>query len=226
MSNLITYKIVKDQNDRLKTAARTACNFWNHYIVPQSHIVINVGLYTADDDTIAGSYKPEISKEVTYGQVDFNTKYLDKYNAVEVAGTITHEIGHTLGFGWNKWTTLFRHTTGRFKPAAVTQLAALKKMYVETNFDEETRFSHWDEAKHDRELMTGFEDRAEFVLPVTIDVMALLGHKVATRLKERTAIEVLMNEAARKAFTRHRLARQIDREHFRATELWEKIAVA
>jgi hypothetical protein len=32
--------------------------------------------------------------------------------------------------------------------------------------------------------MTGFEDKAEFVLPVTIDVMALLGHKIAARLKE------------------------------------------
>lgn len=119
MSHLITYKIVEDHEGRLKAAARTACNFWNHHIVPTDHIVIRLGLYTEDDESIACSHEPYTRSGVTYGRVAFNTKYLGGYGPVEVAATITHEIGHTMGFGWKKWMTLFRHTTGRFKPEFV-----------------------------------------------------------------------------------------------------------
>jgi hypothetical protein len=51
--NLITYKIVSDVDGRLKAAARTACNFWNRFVVPSSSIVIRLGTFTAFCSTIA-----------------------------------------------------------------------------------------------------------------------------------------------------------------------------
>lgn len=42
--------------------------------------------------------------------------------------------------------------------------------------------------------MTGFKDEMEHVLPVTIDVAQLLGHKVIDRLSRRTRMSVLLKE--------------------------------
>lgn len=223
MSHLITYKIVADQDHILKKAARTACNFWNHYVSSDGNIVIRLGLFTEESQTIACSYEPYSSKGVTYGQVDFNTKYLGEYTDLELAGTVTHEIGHTLGFGWRQWMKLFHHSTGKFRPEFTAKLPELEHMSVETNYGDGTKLAHWDEARFGREIMTGFKDKAEFVLPVTIDVLALLGHEVLVKLEKKTRADVLMGEAAIRTFTRHALAKQIDRDHFQKTDIWEKI---
>jgi hypothetical protein len=223
MAGLITYKIVSDQNDKLKNAARTACNFWNHYITSDHHIVIRLGLFTESSDTIACSYKPYTSKGVTYGRVDFNTEYLDDFSNLELAGTIAHELGHTLGFGWNKWMKMFDHATGKFKQEYIEQLPELKPMRVETDYGDGTQFSHWDEATFGKEIMTGFKDKAEFIMPVTIDVMALLGHHVVQKLEKKTKADVLLESLATKLFSRKEDAKQIDRDHYEETDLWETV---
>jgi hypothetical protein len=62
-------------------------------------------------------------------------------------------------------------------------------MLVERRGGDGTELGRWDEKKHERELMTGFDESAEHVLPVTIDVMPLLGHKVKKRLTKNLARE-------------------------------------
>ena len=99
-SNLITYKIVSDQNGRLKAGARTACNFWNRFVAPSYSIVIRLGVFTANySSTIASAWRPSMKDGVMYGRVEFNTKYLLTFEPNDIAGSIVHEIGHTLGFG-------------------------------------------------------------------------------------------------------------------------------
>ena len=50
--------------------------------------------------------------------------------------TIIHELGHTLGIGWEDWRKLFDDSTGKFKNAAVRKLAELEDMEVEREFDD------------------------------------------------------------------------------------------
>src|SRR5262245_29971242 len=50
VSTLITYKIVSDERGKIKTAARTACNFWNKFVEPRKSIVIRLGLFSDDSD--------------------------------------------------------------------------------------------------------------------------------------------------------------------------------
>lgn len=223
MGGLITYKLVRDKDGTLKAAARTACNFWNHYVAPANHIVIRLGLCTDDELTIARSFKPYSSNGTTYGRVDFNTTFLDQYAPAELAGTVAHEIGHTLGFGLDKWMSMFDHDTGKFSSRYTKKLPELASMRVETRFGEGTQFAHWDEAQFGKEIMTGFKDRAEFVLPVTIDVMQLLGHERLSKLAKQTSVDSLMQHAAAASFTRQHLAKQLDRDHFQETDLWEKL---
>jgi len=186
--NLITYKIVSDLNGKLKEGARTACNFWNRFVVPRSSIVIRLGVFSSKGRTIARAYKPYVKDGVMYGIVEFNTKYLNDFNSIDIAGTVVHEIGHTLGFGWDDWMPLFHRSSGEFTEKAISQLEALEDMLAETDYGSGTRYSHWDEETHDRELMTGFKDKGEYVLPVTIDVMELLGHRVIERLYGRVEL--------------------------------------
>jgi hypothetical protein len=223
MSGLITYKIVKDNSGVLKTAAKTACNFWNHYIAPTHHVVIRVGLCTDENLTIARSFKPYSSNGTSYGRIDFNVTYLDQYSPAELAGTVAHEIGHALGFGLEKWMSMFDHETGKFREKFTKKLPELEPMRVETRYGEGTQFAHWDEAEFGKELMTGFKDKAEFVMPVTVDVMELFGHERLSKLAKQTSADELMQKAATATFTRHQLAKQLDREHFQETEMWEKL---
>jgi hypothetical protein len=224
MSALITYKIVSDERGKVKKAARTACNFWNKFVEPRKSIVIRLGVFSEDSDTIAQAYEPHVGpKGLVYGRVEFNRKYLSTFTNAKAAATIVHEIGHTLGFGWDKWMTLFDEATGEFGPKAVRAVPALGQMLVETGGGDGTALSHWDEDRFDKELMTGYEDRAEHVLPVTVDVMKLLGHGVKTRLAKKATLARLLRESARVKFTRKAQAKKLDLDHFKETPLWETL---
>ena len=222
-SNLITYKIVDDMDGRLKDAARTACNFWNRFVEPAFSIVIRLGTFTQMGNTIARAYKPYESDGVRYGRVEFNTKYLVNFSAIETAGTIVHEIGHTLGIGWEEWSALFDPTNGRFTENAINRLNMLGDMEVELQGGSGTALSHWDEETFDRELMTGYKDAGEHVLPVTIAVMEVLGHKTIERLERKTSLDVLLNEVSNMVFLRQDEARQLNIDHFEETDLFETI---
>ena len=222
-NNLITYKIVSDLDGRLKTGARTACNFWNRFVIPRYSIVIRLGIFTSNSSVIARAYEPSMKDGVMYGVVEFNTKYLRNFDPNEIAGTIVHEIGHTLGFGWEEWMELFNTDTGLFLEHAIAQLGSLEDMHVETDYGRGTRFSHWDEERFDKELMTGFQDFGEHVLPVTIDVMELLGHQVAERLQDKTDLNQLLSTVARIQFTRQQEAKLLDLDYYRKTKIFEEI---
>lgn len=223
-ANLITYKIVSDMDDRLKVAARTACNFWNRFVEPAYSIVIRLGVFTQMSNTIARAYAPYEQDGVRYGRVEFNTRYLVGFTANETAGTIVHEIGHTLGIGWAAWEALYTRATGRFTGDAIGGLGLLADMVVELDGGPGTAFAHWDEETFDRELMTGYKDAGgEHVLPVTIDVMALLGHTVIERVERKTSLDVLLEEVTNMVFSRQDEARQLNLDHFVETEVFETI---
>jgi hypothetical protein len=222
-STLITYKIVADVGGKLKQSARIACNFWNRFVIPSYSVVIRLGIFTADNSTIARAYRPYEEKGVRYGVVEFNTKYLDKFAINEVAGTVVHEIGHTLGIGWEAWEDLFDSSSGEFKQSAIAVVDELKNMRVETDFGPGTQFSHWDEDTHDNELMTGFKDDAENVLPVTIKVMSLLGHTVAEHLPKQIDLDTLLTALSQMSFSREAEAKALDLDLYVETEVWEHI---
>lgn len=222
-STLITYKIISDMDGKLKAAARVACNFWNRFVIPSSSIVIRLGIFTANSPVIARAYKPYRYNGVMYGEVEFNTKYLATYTKNKVSGTIVHEIGHTLGFGWEKWGTLYNVSTGEFTQDAINKLAALENMRVETDYGLGTQYSHWDEELHDKELMTGIKDNFEHVLPTTIDIMPLLGHQVAERLLHQTSLDTLLDNMALVMFSRQAEAKSINLDHFEKTPIMENI---
>lgn len=222
MVQLITYKIVSDVNGRLKAAARTACNFWNRFVQPSSSIVIRLGTFTSIGSTIARAYQPYTKSGVVYGVIEFNTNFLDEFTAFQAAGTVAHELGHTLGYGWDTWLTLFDQKTGKFKASSIKALPALSKMRVETDYGPGTTLSHWDEDKFGDELMTGLKGAAEHVLPVTVDIAALLGHKVIERLKKRTMLEALFTELQAIQFVRKDEAKALDLDYFVVTPIWEE----
>jgi hypothetical protein len=120
---------------------------------------------------------------------------LDESDLLPLSGTvtltslITHELGHTLGFGslWTRARLLDGEGTDdpRFKGAgAVAEWHALGRegrVPVENQGGEGTAYSHWRESVFDRELMTGFAEPVGVLQPmssVTIAAMADLGYAV------------------------------------------------
>jgi hypothetical protein len=223
LSTLITYKVVEDRDGKLEAAARMACNFWNHYVEPETSIVIQVDLFWSPFRYLARSYEPELTGAVIYGGIRFNSVYVRKYTEMQLAITMVHELGHTLGFGWEKWMGLFDSTTGRFTEAAIKRLPSLADMHVETDGGGATQYMHWDEKKHGSELMTGFENKAEYVLPVTIDITELLGHKPVRRLQAKTPIKALLTQLQDKPFTRKEEAKQLATVEFKPHRILERI---
>jgi len=210
---VVTYKIVGDRDDQLKIAAKLSCNFWNHFITPSGSIVVRLGTFFSNGYVIARAYMPYELGDTTYGLVEFNTKYLSQFTPKEIAGTVIHEIGHTLGIGWDKWMGMFDRITGRFPELC---------MYVETDYGPGTQYSHWDEEKYNAELMTGIQDEAEYLKPETIKVMALLGHAI----NECPAIDVPMSQiladVEQVQFTRQGAVGLLNLDHFKRTELMEE----
>lgn len=223
MTTLITYKIDSDVSGRLKSAARTACNFWNRFVRPKKSIVIRLGIFSSFGNVIARAYEPYEEAGVTYGRVEFNTRFLNEFSPTETAGTVVHEIGHTLGIGWDKWMSLFNPATGKFKAMPVKRLPALKDMSVETDYGPGTTLVHWDEEQFGAELMTGLKNDSEFVLPVTIDVLRLLGHTVLERLTKKTALDALLLEVSAVQFQQKDFAKSLNLDHFVETPIWEEI---
>ncbi|MGK7914597.1 MAG: hypothetical protein AB4038_03500, partial [Prochloraceae cyanobacterium] len=174
-------------------------------------------------NTIARAYKPYKINGTVYGRVEFNTKYLRIYGESDIVGTIIHEIGHTVGFGWDRWMELFDHDTGKFFQQYIDILPDLADMLVETDYGPGTTLAHWDEELFDRELMTGFKDYAEYVLPVTISVTSLLGHTVAEVLPEKKMLIDILDELKSVQFTRIEEAKKLDRDYFEETDIWEEI---
>ena len=172
---------------------------------------------------IARAYKPYANDNTVYGPIEFNTKYLDLLDNYDIAGTVIHEIGHTLGIGWDKWQDLFNRYTGEFRPEYWEEVPDLQDMTVETGFGPGTRYSHWDEKKFNLELMTGFKDRMEEVLPVTIAVMRLLGHTVIEELAKLTDLDELMEQADGVVFSRSGDVEKIDKSHSEKTEIMEEL---
>ncbi|MCP4256228.1 MAG: hypothetical protein GY774_01720 [Planctomycetes bacterium] len=222
-STLITYKIITDLDGKLKQASRVACDFWNRFVIPSYSIIIRLGVFTSNSNTIARAYKPYERDGVRYGVIEFNTKYLSRFSRNEISGTIIHEIGHTLGIGWNEWENLFNKSNGKFNDSVIKELGDLKDMHVETDYGSGTQYSHWDEQRHDEELMTGFKDNTEHVLPVTIDIMSLLGHQIAERLPHKADLSTLLDSLAQVTFSRQAEAKSLNRDHFEETDLWENI---
>jgi hypothetical protein len=225
---LVTYKIVSDMDGRLKTAGRTACNFWNAFIKPSTDVVIRLGTFTDPDPnsgTIAQAWTPYSRKGVLYGRVEFNTKYLRKFSANQIAGTVVHELGHTLGMGWNRWMKLFNESDGAFFPKAVKACPALGAMSVELDGGSGTELCHWDEDTFGAELMTGYKDGVEHVLPVTVEIMEMLGHSIKKKLPAKTGLTSLLRKCSQVVFSERMKvgARQIDRDHFVDTEPFETI---
>ncbi|MFN8995801.1 MAG: hypothetical protein ACK5Y7_03690 [Betaproteobacteria bacterium] len=223
MATLITYKVLEDRGDKLKTAARLACNFWNHHIEPERSIVLHIDLFWSPLPYIARSYEPETTGGVTHGRIRFNSVYVRKYSAAQLAGTLTHEIGHTLGFGWDRWLGLFDAVSGRFTADAAARLPGLSAMRVETDHGPATQYLHWDEGKHRGELMTGFENKSEHVLPITIDVMALLGHKVKVPLEQRTSLSSLFERFKDEPFLFKAEAKRMASANVRPERVLERV---
>ena len=221
--SLITYHITSDYRGMLRTSAQLACSFWNRFVEPESSIVIRLGKFTQFGSTIARAYRPFRRDGVVYGVVEFNTRYLDTFESDEIVGTLIHEIGHTLGIGWDKWMDMFSHQTGRFHKTWINKLPTLADMFVETDYGPGTTLSHWDEERFDKELMSGFKDDDEYVLPVTIDVLELLGHTVIERLPVKRKLAEVLDDLRMVVFTRQEEATRLVRDAFVETEIWEEV---
>ena len=98
-----------------------------------------------------------------------------------------------MGFGWAKWNAHYNKSNGQFLPHAVAQVPALADMQVELDDDEPQKFYHWDEGAFGDELMTPYKDNLPYVLPVTIDVMSLLGHQLRNKLLKPTPLADLLS---------------------------------
>ena len=225
LGTIITYKIVGDVDDRLKKAARLACNFWNHFVQPKYNVVVRLDVFTEPGLTIAKAWTPYPHEDTNtwYGPVAFNTKYLANFSGDEIAGTIIHEIGHTLGIGLTEWNALFDRKSGRFTDAAIAEVPALGEMVAELEHGDGTAFAHWDEAIFDRELMTGFKDYGEHVLPVTIEVLRLFGHSLKHPLTVSTPLDALLREAEAQPFFRQADANRLELDFHRKTDPMEVI---
>lgn len=221
----ITYKMLVN-DDRLKKATRTACNFWNSFIAPKGNTVLRMGSFNATSDIIAQAYKPFERSATTYGQVEFNATYLSEFDDDFISGIIIHEMGHVLGIGWDKWMDLFDPVSFKFKPEYIDKVPYLLYMAAESKYGEGTKYAHWAENEwYMFEIMTGIADINSFVLPVTISVMELLGHKVIKPLRSVMGLTDVLREVEGIQYMMLEEAKKIDKEHHQETPVWEEIYI-
>jgi hypothetical protein len=71
--------------------------------------------------------------------------------------------------------------------------------------------------------MTGFKDSGEYVMPVTIEVMKLLGHQVINHLSAKTNLTDLLADIQNYQFQMIDEAESIDRDYFLQSEVAEEI---
>lgn len=224
MANLITYKIQEDIQGKLKTAAKAACNVWNSCIEPATPIVVRIGHYTSRSGSVAKAWTPWENNGVLYGRVEFNRLKLRRYSDRQIITSLMHEMGHILGFGFGQWKSLYHRRTGRFLPAAIARVPELEQMRVELDFGRGTKYSHWDEAEFDGELMTGFKDNVEHLLPVTLQVLTLFGHRLIRPLQGKTPLDELLDQFGDTPFTRHEDVAPLDVDHLEETTVEEEIS--
>jgi len=220
---LVTYHIVSDRNSKLHNAAKLSCSFWNKFIVPETPIVIRLSVFTQFGNTIARAYEPYFRDGVKYGVVEFNTQFLDRFSQYEIVGTLIHEIGHTLGIGWDRWMDLFDTNTGKFNQYATETVPDLNQMLVETDYGPGTTLVHWDELSFGKELMTGLKNDDEYLLPVTIDVMELLGHNIQEKLTEPQKLADIIDNLRGVVFSQSDEVTRINRDAYVKTDIWEEI---
>lgn len=223
---LITYRITGDHQGKLRKSVKLACNFWSRFIQPVVPVIIHLDtLITEYESPIAVAGSPASQDGELHGSVKLNPKFLENHNETDIAGIIIHEIGHTLGFGGDKWRKLYKKKRGRFTKKSIRTVPALKEMLVELsyNYRPGTRLAHWDEKKHRNELMTGVHNGSEYILPVTIDVMELFGHKVIKRLDAKCQVKDIIDDLRDVTFSRTEDAVALNRDTFIKTDIWEEI---
>jgi hypothetical protein len=209
--SLITYEIKNDYNDKLKATAKIACNFWNYFLSPKLPIILFLDTFDSNKNIIAKATRPDTINNLITGKVSYNIQFLNKQDEKAIAGTLIHEIGHILGFGsGNNWTKLFygrnHDKAGQFFKSYIEKLPELKEMRVEMDQgDLGTLFKHWDEELFKEELMTGFKDHAEYVLPITIKIMSLFDHilKTENQLTTETSLNELIDKVKVIEFSEH-----------------------
>lgn len=118
---------------------------------------------------------------------------------------------------------LFDSNTGKFHQEYIDKVPDLSGMQVETDYGPGTTLAHWDEEKFDMELMTGFMDKSVYVLPVTINVISLLGHVVTEMLHSKRMLVDIIGELKNIHFLKVDEVKNIDRDYFKPSEVWEEI---
>lgn len=225
---VITYYIVADRGGALRGAARLACAFWNHFVVPARAIVVRLGVFTElSSRVIARAYRPYSKDNVLYVRVEYNTAYLRRMSSDAITTTVVHEIGHGLGIGWDRWMESFDHRSGAFFPRIVGRKPRLRDMRVETDYGPGTELAHWDEHRHRKALMSGIDDGDdEELLPETLDALEILGHTIKAQLDAAQPVQEVLAELKRpenQVFSLTDAVARLDRGHYVETEVWEEL---
>ena len=118
---------------------------------------------------------------------------------------------------------LGRFGTYQFHKKWIDQVPALATMHVETDYGSGTTLSHWDEERFDKALMSGIKDDNEHILPVTIDVLGLLGNTVIEQLSEKRELAEVIEELRSVVFSRQDEAVRLNRDVYIKTDIWEVI---
>ena len=112
---------------------------------------------------------------------------------------------------------------GIFKESATNQLIELKDMRVETDGGSGTKYSHWDEDRHNEELMTGYKDTVEHILPITIKIMSLFGHRVVGSIPQKTNLDDFFDALRYMSFSRQEEVNTLNLDYYEETEILENI---
>ena len=234
MAKLVTFGMVGDEIQNLKESgasayrtlkkcAKIACNFWNGHIDPKKNVVIQISAFNDRNvTTIARAWTPFEENGVVYSKVEFNAARI--YGETFVSTVMIHEICHSLGFGWETLGRLYDKETGLFYPEYIQQISELAEMKIELDYGPATRYAHWDEETFGQELMTGMKNLSDdYVLPVTIKIMKLFGHKVVSVPEEKLKLnDKTIRQLSKIKFSRQRDVSLIDTLYERETVIAEE----